>query len=272
MRIRVLGSAAGGGFPQWNCNCRQLRRRAQRHAARAARAPSRRSPCSRRRRGLGAVQRLARHPARRSAAVPPLQPARALRDTAIAGVVLMDGQIDHATGLFMLREALRRCTCGAPSRCDEDLSSGNPVLACSATTAACSGNRIALDARAVQRRRRAAACSFARLPLSSKAPPYSPHRDNPLPGDNIGMLIADPRSGAALFYAPGLGQIDADGARLRCRRRLRAGRRHLLDRRRDVAPGTSAQACAATSATCRKRARRHDRSGWTGCRRRSARC
>ena len=21
MRIRVLGSAAGGGFPQWNCNC-----------------------------------------------------------------------------------------------------------------------------------------------------------------------------------------------------------------------------------------------------------
>ncbi|HEX7811021.1 MAG TPA: pyrroloquinoline quinone biosynthesis protein B, partial [Burkholderiales bacterium] len=22
MRIRVLGAAAGGGFPQWNCNCR----------------------------------------------------------------------------------------------------------------------------------------------------------------------------------------------------------------------------------------------------------
>ena len=22
MHIRVLGSAAGGGFPQWNCNCR----------------------------------------------------------------------------------------------------------------------------------------------------------------------------------------------------------------------------------------------------------
>ena len=21
MRIRVLGSSAGGGFPQWNCNC-----------------------------------------------------------------------------------------------------------------------------------------------------------------------------------------------------------------------------------------------------------
>ena len=22
MRVTILGSAAGGGFPQWNCNCR----------------------------------------------------------------------------------------------------------------------------------------------------------------------------------------------------------------------------------------------------------
>ena len=22
MKIKVLGSSAGGGFPQWNCNCR----------------------------------------------------------------------------------------------------------------------------------------------------------------------------------------------------------------------------------------------------------
>ena len=58
----ILGSAAGGGFPQWNCNCAQLRRRARRHAARQAahavvdlRAP-------RRRRRRRAVQRLARHP------------------------------------------------------------------------------------------------------------------------------------------------------------------------------------------------------------------
>ncbi|MBN0609943.1 pyrroloquinoline quinone biosynthesis protein B, partial [Pseudomonas aeruginosa] len=25
MHIRILGSAAGGGFPQWNCNCRNCR-------------------------------------------------------------------------------------------------------------------------------------------------------------------------------------------------------------------------------------------------------
>ena len=25
MRIRILGSGAGGGFPQWNCNCANCR-------------------------------------------------------------------------------------------------------------------------------------------------------------------------------------------------------------------------------------------------------
>ena len=44
--------------------------------------------------------------------------------------------------------------------------------------------------------------------LSSKAPPYSPHRHDPHPGDNIGILIEDTRSGKTVFYAPGLGQIE----------------------------------------------------------------
>jgi pyrroloquinoline quinone biosynthesis protein B len=49
--------------------------------------------------------------------------------------------------------------------------------------------------------------SFRALPLSSKAAPYSPHREQPVPGDNIGILISDERSGTSAFYAPGLGQI-----------------------------------------------------------------
>jgi pyrroloquinoline quinone biosynthesis protein B len=46
------------------------------------------------------------------------------------------------------------------------------------------------------------------VPLKSNAPPYSPHRDKPLEGDNIGVRIADPQSGKVLFYAPGLGEIE----------------------------------------------------------------
>ena len=47
------------------------------------------------------------------------------------------------------------------------------------------------------------------MPLTSKAPPYSPHRDNPHEGDNIGMRITDTRTRHdSLFYAPGLGEIE----------------------------------------------------------------
>ena len=46
------------------------------------------------------------------------------------------------------------------------------------------------------------------MPLKSKAPPYSPHRDNPHEGDNIGMRITDTRTGKNVFYAPGLGEIE----------------------------------------------------------------
>ena len=37
-------------------------------------------------------------------ASPELQPARAVRDSGISAVLLMDVQIDHVTGLLMLRE------------------------------------------------------------------------------------------------------------------------------------------------------------------------
>ena len=46
------------------------------------------------------------------------------------------------------------------------------------------------------------------MPLTSKAAPYSPHRENPVPGDNIGISLTDTTTGKTLFYAPGLGAID----------------------------------------------------------------
>ncbi|PPA02018.1 pyrroloquinoline quinone biosynthesis protein B, partial [Pseudomonas sp. MWU12-2312b] len=47
------------------------------------------------------------------------------------------------------------------------------------------------------------------LPLRSAAPPYSPHRFDPHPGDNIGLIVEDLNTGGKLFYAPGLGKVDA---------------------------------------------------------------
>ena len=49
---------------------------------------------------------------------------------------------------------------------------------------------------------------FEAVPLSSKAPPYSPHRHDPHLGDNIRISIVNETTGKRPFYAPGLGEIE----------------------------------------------------------------
>lgn len=205
MRITVLGSAAGGGFPQWNCNCRNCA--GVRSGAVTAKPRTQSSIFIRPDDSANGVlfnaspdilEQIRSHPT--------LQPARAVRDTAIAGVILMDGQIDHATGLFMLRERGSPLPLWCTDPVEEDLSQGNPVLRVLTHYCGVDRHRITLDGAPFEVPG-VNGLSFKALPLSSKAAPYSPHRDHPVPGDNIGMLITDTRRGTTLFYAPGLGHI-----------------------------------------------------------------
>jgi pyrroloquinoline quinone biosynthesis protein B len=103
MRIRVLGSAAGGGFPQWNCGCPNC------SGARtgAIRAKPRSQECV----ALSADDvhwfLLNASPEIRAQieSFPPLHP-RAPRHSPIAGIVLTNGDLDHSLGLLSLRESL----------------------------------------------------------------------------------------------------------------------------------------------------------------------
>ncbi len=205
MRITVLGSAAGGGFPQWNCNCRNCA--GVRSGAVRAKPRTQSSIFVQGEPGADGVllnaspdilEQIRSHPV--------LQPGRALRDTAIAGVVLMDGQVDHATGLFMLRERGSPLPLWCTDPVAEDLTQGNPVLRVLAHYCGVQRHAIALDGSAFTVPG-APKLSFRAIALSSKAAPYSPHRDAPVPGDNIGLLISDASSGRSVFYAPGLGEI-----------------------------------------------------------------
>lgn len=104
MRFKIIGSAAGGGFPQWNCNHR---------LSKAARA------------GIAGVQRRTQSSLAASsdgrgwvlfnaspdihqqiARTPELQPAAdaPLRSTPIRAVVLTNADVDHIAGLLSLRE------------------------------------------------------------------------------------------------------------------------------------------------------------------------
>jgi len=205
MRITVLGSAAGGGFPQWNCNCPNCA--GLRAGSLRAKARTQSSIFVRPDDGVdGVLFNASPDILEQIRSRPALQPARAIRDSAIAGVVLMDGQIDHATGLFMLRERSTPLPIWCTDPVEEDLSQGNPVLRVLGHYCGVNRQRVALDGAAFEVPG-AAGLAFRAMPLASKAAPYSPHREQSVDGDNIGMTITDTRSGASLFYAPGLGAI-----------------------------------------------------------------
>lgn len=205
MRITILGSAAGGGFPQWNCNCRQCA--GQRCGALRCKARTQSSIFVQ---GKGQTDGLLFNASpdilQQIKATPALQPARALRDSAIAAVLLMDGQIDHAAGLFMLRERRSPLPLWCTDPVYEDLTMGNPVLRVLGHYCGVARERIVPDGRPF-RIAGVQGLQLRAFALDSKAAPYSPHRDAPVPGDNIGVLVSDSASGASLFYAPGLGAI-----------------------------------------------------------------
>ena len=104
MKLLVLGSAAGGGFPQWNCACAQCalaragdpRARARTQVALAASADG----------GQWLVVGASPDLRQQVLQTPALAP-RAARDSPLAGVVLVSADVDGMAGLLVLREQQR---------------------------------------------------------------------------------------------------------------------------------------------------------------------
>jgi pyrroloquinoline quinone biosynthesis protein B len=203
MKLIVLGAAAGGGFPQWNCNCRNCA--GVRDGSVRATPRTQSSICIAADDGEDwALLNASPDILQQIKATPELQPNRALRDTGIGGILLVDGQIDHATGLFMLREQKSRMPLWCADPVYEDLTTGNPVLLVLEHYCGIDRRTVPLDGAAFAMPK-VAGLEFSVLPLASKAAPYSLHREASVDGDNIGVSITDQGSGRKLFYAPGLG-------------------------------------------------------------------
>ena len=204
MYIHVLGSAAGGGFPQWNCNCPNC------HGVRTGTIQAKtrtQSSIAVSENGTDWVLLNASPDIRQQLfEFKAAQPARKLRDTGITSVILMDSQLDHTTGLLTLREG-----CPMNVWCTEmvhqDLTSGFPVF-----------NMLKhwngglqyheIDPKQAFKIDGFENLEFLPLIIKSAAPPYSPHRNDPHDGDNIALIIKDHKTQKQLFYAPGLGKID----------------------------------------------------------------
>lgn len=124
MWVRVLGSAAGGGFPQWNCTC---------PSCQAVRTGSR--PCVPRSQSSIAVSADRRQWYLFNASpdigsqiesFPDLHPDRE-RVVRLQAVLLTDAELDHTLGLLLTREG-RGLEVHATESVHETLSSGTGLL------------------------------------------------------------------------------------------------------------------------------------------------
>jgi pyrroloquinoline quinone biosynthesis protein B len=206
VKIRVLGSAAGGGFPQWNCNCRNcsgLRNATLRASPRTQSSIAVRGADP----NAWALVNASPDILAQIQANPVLQPGRAQRDTAIAGIVLADGQIDHTTGLYMLRESTRPLQVWCTDNAHADLTRGNPIFGVLGFYCGIEHHALRIDGEEFEVTG-VAGVQWRAVAVASKPAPYSPHREQPQAGDNIALVMRDPASARSVVYAPGLGSME----------------------------------------------------------------
>jgi pyrroloquinoline quinone biosynthesis protein B len=199
VRVRVLGSAAGGGFPQWNCRC-----------------PTCEAAC----RGDGARPRTQSSLAIRGAegpwflanASPDLrQQLEALgaeglngvRAAPVAGVLLTDAEIDHTAGLLLLRESSAPIRVYGSDQVRRALTGGYPVL------------RILEDYSGVEWRPLEPGASLALDGSSLEVESFGAGGDAPrylaASGADVqatGLVFRDRATGGVLTYVPGLARLD----------------------------------------------------------------
>ncbi|HAY0630529.1 TPA: pyrroloquinoline quinone biosynthesis protein PqqB [Serratia marcescens] len=205
MQIKVLGSAAGGGFPQWNCNCENCRG-VRDHSINATRRTQSSIAISDDDGKNWVLCNASPDICHQLLASPELNNPDVLRGTGIGAIVLTDSQIDHSAGLLNLREGCPHHVWCTPEVHD-DLSTGFPVFP---MLSHWNGGLIHHPVTPGEPFHTAVCPTvrFTAIPLLSNAPPYSPYRDRPLPGHNVALFIEDTARGVGLLYAPGLGEPD----------------------------------------------------------------
>jgi pyrroloquinoline quinone biosynthesis protein B len=194
MRVRVLGSSAGGGLPQWNCGCDHcVRARAGDPAVPPRTQPSLALSADGARWSL-----LNASPDVRTqlAGFPPLHPRPGTRDIPLDTIVLTNADLDHVLGLLVLRESLPH-RIASTHWVREALLRHNAVfrLLEPAWGAFKLDEPIALD-----REGRLEARLF---PVPGKVPTHLGELAPNAPEATVGVRVTDQTTGRRLVYVPG---------------------------------------------------------------------
>jgi pyrroloquinoline quinone biosynthesis protein B len=197
----VLGSAAGGGFPQWNCRCPTC------EAARTGTAALPRTQSSIAIRGAVGPWFLgnASPDLRQQLEAIAVERVDGVRAAPVAGVLLTDAEIDHTAGLLLLRESSTPIRVYGSEQVRRALTNGYPVLPILAEYSGVDwrtlepGSSLAVDDSSLEVE------SFA---AGGDAPRYLAATGADV--EATGLVFRDGSSGGVLTYVPGLARLDDD--------------------------------------------------------------
>jgi pyrroloquinoline quinone biosynthesis protein B len=209
MQVMLLGTAAGGGFPQWNCWC---------PVCLAARAkPPRALPRTQSSVAISADgarwflvnaspdvrEQLSRLP------LPPpdhgADSSGGVRRVPIEGLILTDAELDHSLGVALLREA-RRLNLYATRAVSRTLDRDARILPVTRAFADVRVTELSLYRPVPLRDSNAEECG---LSVEAFAVPGDPPRfaSEALPGHTVGLVIRD-AAGATCVYVPACAALD----------------------------------------------------------------
>lgn len=207
MRIRLLGTAAGGGVPQWNCNC---------------------PVCCEARAGGGRVQSRTQSSVAVSADgqhwfllnaspdiraqienFPPLQPSTSkIRSSPIQAILLTNADLDHTLGLLLLREG-EKLRIHATAAVRRSLSEG--ISLTSTLDTFCGAEWIEPPSKPeplVLRDGSESGLTYGAIPLKGKSPRYAKSEARPSTGNAVGYRVTDTKTGGRLLFLPEVAAID----------------------------------------------------------------
>ncbi|WP_433572859.1 pyrroloquinoline quinone biosynthesis protein PqqB [Streptomyces sp. CA-251247] len=196
MLLQVLGTAAGGGLPQWNCACpgcagaRAHPHRRRRHASLALRADE----------GSWFLVNATPDIGDQIEDSHPLRPGPGPRESPVTGVILTDAELDHTLGIARLREA-----------------DGFDILATGPVRAALLqhlrlGEVLSPYTRIAWREltteteplHKSGTVDIAAVPVSAKRPRYAAGTGPDDPTWVVALRLRDRETGRSLLYAPAL--------------------------------------------------------------------
>ena len=204
MHVLLLGSAAGGGFPQWNCwcSCCRVARDNPSDAKPRTQSSAAISVDGRRWFLLNASPDIREQLNR----LPPQDIPLSARHNPVEGVLVTDAEIDHTLGLVLLREA-RHLPIYATQAVNVILECDSRILPVVRAFSEIPMTELALNTGVALRYRDGSASGLAveAFPVPA-GPPRFAGRDEV--GHTVGFVLREEATGKACAFVPGCGDLD----------------------------------------------------------------